>query len=122
MDFQTKYKYKPEIEKGGGKRMVETAGYIPAEIQIRNMMAAGQRLGEYRAEMYDYGDDVKEEDAIGDPTRSPNFDLSDAAQLARALAGDAREKRRERERKIREEDDKKQMKIEEIEGKKPEEA
>lgn len=104
MDFQTKYNFKPQIEPGGGKRKVETAGYIPAEVQIRNMMVAGQRLGEYRAEMYDYGEEVSDDEAIGDPTRSPNFDLADAAQLARGLAEDAREKggkERRRKRRIR---------------------
>lgn len=71
---ETKY------EKGGGKKITEQAGYIPAKIQIENMIFAGQRLNASRAEMFDTTDDTEPEI---DPTRGSNFDLADATALGR---------------------------------------
>jgi len=65
-----------------GEKIVETAGYIPPKIQIENMIAAGQRLADYRSGLYS-NEPEKKEPAI-DPTRSPGFDLADATQLGRA--------------------------------------
>lgn len=75
-----------EGEKGGGEKLVESAGYIPADVQIEQMIMAGQRLGDFRRENYDY--DLEEEPIMEDmdPTRSPNFDLADASQIGAALA------------------------------------
>lgn len=72
-------------EKGGGPRITEQAGYVPVQIQVRNMIAAGERLGEYRKEQFDYaaGETVPDDVEV-DITRSPNFDLADGTQLGRA--------------------------------------
>jgi len=61
----------------------ETAGYVPAEKKILNLINAGKRLDNYRKEQYDIaeGEDVSE-DVVFDVTRSPNFDMADASQLA----------------------------------------
>ena len=60
----------------------EQAGYIPPQIQIENMILAGQRLDQSRKALYDFAsEDEIDEDAI-DPTRSGNFDLADASQQA----------------------------------------
>ena len=60
----------------------EQAGYIPPQIQIENMILAGERLNQSRKEQYDFASaDEIDEDAY-DPTRSGNFDLADATRLA----------------------------------------
>lgn len=84
MEFATRYK-RPQNpwEKGGGPRITESAGYVPAEKQIRDFMLAGQRLAVSRQEAYDFPDGIEDEN-FDDPTRHPNFDMSDAAVLARA--------------------------------------
>ena len=62
--------------------VTEQAGYIPPKIQIENMILAGQRLNMSRLEQYDFTSEAEiDEDAV-DPTRSGNFDLSDASQLS----------------------------------------
>ena len=82
MKFKTQFNAKPSPpELGGGEKLVEVAGYIPAHKQIDNLLMAGKRLVSYR-EQYDYtGDDVIDEN-FTDPTRASNFDLADASQLA----------------------------------------
>lgn len=68
---------KPEKEINSGEQITETAGYIPADIQIQDMIAAGMRLGEYRREMYDFGADEEVPDDYLDTTRSPGVDVVD---------------------------------------------
>jgi hypothetical protein len=64
------------------KSETEQAGYIPPQIQIENMILAGERLNQSRKEMYDFSSpDEIDEDAF-DPTRRGNFDLADASQMA----------------------------------------
>lgn len=64
------------------KSETEQAGYIPPQIQIENMILAGERLNQTRKEMYDFSSaDEIDEDAF-DPTRRGNFDLADASQMA----------------------------------------
>ena len=64
------------------KSETEQAGYIPPQIQIENMILAGERLNQTRKEMYDFSSpDEIDEDAY-DPTRRGNFDLADASQMA----------------------------------------
>ena len=58
----------------------EQAGYIPPQIQIENMILAGERLNQTRMDMYDFSSaDEIDEDAY-DPTRRANFDLADASK------------------------------------------
>lgn len=73
-----------KLEEGGGKRITESAGYIPVRVQVENMIIAGERLGEYRREKYDFGEGTEVDlEADPDPTRSPAFDMADATYLAR---------------------------------------
>lgn len=93
----------------GGESLVETAGYIPAEVQINSMLQAGERLQAGRREAYDFGaDDDIPEDYI-DPTRSPNYDLADASVDARNVAS----RIREQQTKIAEESKKIEKSVEE---------
>lgn len=73
---------KVNAEPGGGEKITESAGYIPIKVQVESMLIAGQRLGEYRAEKYDFqsGEEVPD-DVEPDPTRSGSFDLADATQM-----------------------------------------
>lgn len=84
MEFATHYK-RPETkyEPGGGRRLTESAGYLPAKFQIEQMILAGQRLAQARENMFD----LKPEDEDGevDPTRSGNYDLADASAAAMAI-------------------------------------
>lgn len=66
----------------GVKSKVETAGYLSAQKRIENMMLAGQRLVTARKEMYDFAPDQDIDESLSDPTRSPNFDMADASQIA----------------------------------------
>jgi len=87
IEFATKYKrIRQGGEKNSGKTITERAGYIPAKIQIENMINAGKRLSEYRKEMYDYADSTDiPEDIPMDPTRNPGFDMADASQISREV-------------------------------------
>ena len=92
MNFSTKYslqKTPPEVNKGPSH--VEKAGYIPAQARIENMMLAGQRLVAHRAEMYDFKELKDIDENFIDPTRSKNFDMADASQLALNLDQKQRE-------------------------------
>jgi len=75
------FKNKPvdDGEEMSDEDLVETSGYIPAKIQIENLIMAGRRLDVYREEMYDYPDGLSDDDnPILDPTRKGNYDLVDA--------------------------------------------
>lgn len=85
-------------EPGGGKSKTEKKGYIPANVRIEDMILAGKRLVEARAERFDYpaGPDDGEEEEI-DPTRVRNYDLADAAQSALEIKQRMRKARKESE-------------------------
>lgn len=68
-------------EKMSRKTKVETAGYVPLKRRIEDFMAAGQRLQEARAGLYD--SQVSSYDIPVDPTRKPGLDAVDAAILQR---------------------------------------
>lgn len=87
MDFRTRYTAHPipGEEPGGGKRVTESAGYIPAEVQIEEMLLAGKRLGEYRKERYDFAEDEEVPEDFIDPTRAPGLDLAEASMMERSM-------------------------------------
>lgn len=68
-------------EENSGELKVETAGYIPAKMQIENILDAGRRLENYRKENYDFQPGEQEYD-FPIPDRTPNFDMADASQIA----------------------------------------
>lgn len=93
MEFCTKYvRPKEKGEKGGGPKIVETAGYISAEKRIKALIDAGQRLVDYRMMMYDAqpGSAVPDNEIYPDPTRSGNFDFADATQIANQVEANLR--------------------------------
>lgn len=62
---------------------VEKHGYIPLKRRVEDMMAAGQRLLDYRAGLYDQSEKEAYEkpEFFPDVTREPGFDFADAAML-----------------------------------------
>lgn len=78
--LQTRYNLaKRKGEPGGGESIVETAGYIPGEVRIKNLLMAGQRLAEARAEQYDWPDGVLTDDPIPFGRRM-DTDMAEATQ------------------------------------------
>lgn len=73
---------KTTYEKGGGQKLVNTAGYIPAKDQIENMILAGERLSQYRQETY-FDVDGNPFMAVPSPVTRFDFDEIDAMQLKR---------------------------------------
>ena len=93
MQFQTKYTHeKSPGEINLGKNLVEKAGYIPAQARIENMILAGQRLVEHRKEMYDFSDGKDIDESFTDPTRSKNYDMSDAFIMSEAIKNNIKQK------------------------------
>ena len=56
MDFFGKHR-RPKLEEGkmDDVSKVETAGYIPADVQIEMFIQAGRRLDQARKEQFDFG-------------------------------------------------------------------
>jgi hypothetical protein len=73
-----------DMEVNSGEIIVETAGYVPADRRIKELIAAGERLIIHRSQ-FDYDGDVNIDDANIDPTRNPAFDLADASQLSQEV-------------------------------------
>ena len=93
MLFQTKYTHeKSPGEVNLGKNLVEKAGYIPAQARIENMILAGQRLIEHRKELYDFSDGKDIDENFTDPTRSKNYDMSDAFLMSEAIKNNVRQR------------------------------
>lgn len=69
-----------DFNPGGGEVLTESAGYIPIDKQITDMINAGQRLGDYRKGIYDYDgeEEIDLNDVKLDPTRDADFDEGDA--------------------------------------------
>ena len=79
--FQKKYCF------NSGEKLVETAGYIPAQKRIENLMLAGQRLVASRQALYDCQGGESFDDSIEcDPTRNPGYDMADAFQDSLAVS------------------------------------
>ena len=93
MQFQTKYTHeKSPGEVNLGKNLVEKAGYIPAQARIENMILAGQRLIEHRKELYDFSDGKDIDENFTDPTRSKNYDMSDAFIMSEVIKNNIKQK------------------------------
>ena len=87
VQFRTAYDRPPvKLEINKDEKLVETAGYIPAQKRIENMINAGQRLVDYRKSQYDFDDEKSIDPDFRDPGRSLNFDMADATQLQLSTA------------------------------------
>lgn len=85
MQFFTEYNRPPsDAEIQDYVSITETAGYLPAHVQIENLIDAGRRLDAYRKEAYEFPDGVVPPDYV-DPTRSPGFDMADGTRIGREV-------------------------------------
>lgn len=76
--------------------IVERAGYVSVEQQIRELQRAGELLLKFRQDSggrFDYGPDQEPDDDYFDPTREPNFDWTDADRVVQSLS-DTEERKR----------------------------
>ena len=87
MDFFGKHR-RPTLDEGvmDPVSKTESAGYIPADVQITMFIEAGRRLDKARIEAYDFGPNEEVPEDFIDPTRSGDFDLADASRLGKAVA------------------------------------
>lgn len=95
MQFHTQFQDKEipfKFDEGGGPCEVETAGYIPAQKQIENMIAAGRRLQDYRREQFDFNPGEEIDEDFYDPTRNKNFDMADGFQMQENIINSMRAK------------------------------
>lgn len=74
------------FEKVSDESITETAGYVPSDRQIEDMIMAGYRLNQSRAEDFDFPSGEEVPDDFIDPTRSPGFDMADASTLHRNVS------------------------------------
>lgn len=76
---------KPAGEYNSGEILVNTVGYRPLKLQIAEVLAAGQRLADYRKLAYDFTAGQPTDDNFIDPTRAPDFDMADAAAIIQQI-------------------------------------
>lgn len=75
-------------EENSGELITETEGYVPANILIENMIAAGQRLDYERSDYYQYGPNEEVPDDAYDPFTKPGgLDPAEADALIRSFNG-----------------------------------
>lgn len=86
MNYRVGYQrsWKKDLDKGGGRIIVELAGYVPVQRRIKEMMEAGRRLVEHRtAEAYYHYSTGQDPDLdFWDPTLEKGYDPADATQDA----------------------------------------
>ena len=83
--FVTKFNFKPIVQPLSDEtEVVETAGYVPREKTIENLLLCGQRLIESRMEEYD-GSSVEEAEKNAPVTRVNNLDIIDSVALVEQL-------------------------------------
>lgn len=82
--FKTAYNAKDfpsSGEKNTGEVIVETAGYMSPEQQVKNFILSGERLDAYRKNLsYDFDNGI-EDISFNDLTRHPDFDAADASAM-----------------------------------------
>lgn len=89
MRFNTHYDFVPaKQEMYDDKEIVETAGYVPRQKTIENLIACGQRLIESRMEEFD-GATVEEALENASVCRVADFDLAESVAYLDKLSDEA---------------------------------
>lgn len=96
LPFQTPYHrlskdfepVKPENEQD----LIDRAGYRTTEQMVNELMRAGQRLEDYRRHAEFMALEDIPEDYSGDPTRRPDFDLTDVPRIYETVRREDSEK------------------------------
>jgi len=74
--INTKYDFDLEApEKNDGQKVTETAGFIPPNVRIRQMIESGERLDEWKKDNFDY-DDIGQDDGTS-YDESRDMDVND---------------------------------------------
>lgn len=90
MKFMTPWNFEPcEQSLHDDKEIVETAGYVPRQKTIENLLLCGQRLVESRIEEYD-GRTVEEALEKASVCRVNNLDLGESLDLLSRLSDEAK--------------------------------
>lgn len=90
MRFNTHYDFVPaKQEMYDDKEIVETAGYVPRQKTIENLIACGQRLIESRMEEFD-GSTVEEALENASICRVNNLDLGESLSVLAKLSDEAK--------------------------------
>ena len=88
--FVTKWTYVKNVQPlYDDKEIVETAGYVPRQKTIENLLLCGQRLIESRMEEYD-GSTVEEALENASVCRVNNFDLAESLSFVSKLSDEAK--------------------------------
>jgi hypothetical protein len=74
-----------DIEENNGPVIVERSGYMNTKDKVIGMFLAGQRLADIRAAKFDFQSEAQDDGSL-DPTRSGDYDLSDAARDLRTVS------------------------------------
>lgn len=83
------HKTQTTYERGGGRKLVNTAGYIPAKDQIENMILAGERLASHRQELYFEDKEKDPFKMMPSPVTRTDFDMIDAHIMANEIQNKA---------------------------------
>lgn len=88
--FVTKWNFKESVQPfSDDKEIVETAGYVPRQKTIENLLLCGQRLIESRMEEYD-GKTVEEALENASVCRVNNLDLAESLSVLAKLSDEAK--------------------------------
>lgn len=88
--FVTKWTFKESVQPlYDDKEIVETAGYVPRQKTIENLLLCGQRLIESRMEEYD-GRTVEEALENASVCRVNNLDLAESLSVLAKLSDEAK--------------------------------
>lgn len=91
----SQFNFDPEGVKGevnSGEILVESAGYIPAKVQIERLLLAGQHLADFRKGEFE--SDFYDPDDVEDAVNESSLDLVEADELHRRLVESQEENRR----------------------------
>lgn len=96
---------------GKNECVIDRAGYIPAKVQIQNLIAAGEKLEEYRRRMY--SNEPTPDDVEPDVTLRKDYTVQDAMDDAKAL-GKKAEKAMKAQKEALEREQKKEAELAEL--------
>lgn len=99
MIFYTQYD-RPDkaqfLESGGGKVLVDRAGYIPVARRIHDIIEAGLKLRISRIQEYHFESEEAVDEYFTDFGLEPGFDMAEASQMLLGLKERARQRAKDK--------------------------
>lgn len=84
MTFATQYDWRKDLpEIFSSDSIIDPSGYISPKQRITNLIRAGERLDQYRRELYDLQHDQEDDGIWMDEMRAPGLDYADITQIQR---------------------------------------